>query len=132
MLGVGVELPLWGRGGAHSEATADRLRAEREREAVADDVLLEVETARRRLEREGHVIALYRDRILPTARNRLAAVRAAYETGRLGFMEVVEAERGLRDDELAYETAVAAAYRYTTALHRATGRLTAREEGERP
>jgi outer membrane protein TolC len=54
----------------------------------------------------------------------MAAARAAYETGRVGFLDVIDAERGLRADELMLEEAVAAFHRDTTALARATGRLT--------
>jgi outer membrane protein TolC len=82
-----------------------------------------VETARKRLELDFHHLELYRNRILPASRDRLAAARGAYEAGRLGFPEVIEAEQALRVAELDMERTVAMSHRNLTALARATGRL---------
>jgi hypothetical protein len=50
--------------------------------------------------------AITRDRMIPAARDGLAAARAGYETGVARFGDVIEAERALRRAELEEQRAV--------------------------
>ncbi|HEY5753219.1 MAG TPA: TolC family protein [Chthoniobacterales bacterium] len=53
----------------------------------------------KRIETFHHHVELFRDKLIPLARQTVEANRANYETGRGGFLEVVLSERNLRDME---------------------------------
>jgi outer membrane protein TolC len=108
-LTVGINIPLYGkrvRSGiteaqqsqqAHRElltAVQDRLRYEVQR------ATLEVDAARER----G---LLYREVIIPQAEESLASAEAAYTTDRLGFLDLLDAERVLFQSRLAYHRLLA-------------------------
>ncbi|TFH21563.1 MAG: hypothetical protein E4H03_10370 [Myxococcales bacterium] len=64
---------------------------------------------------------LFRDRILPAAHDRVSSVRAAFETGEVGFDSLIDAERDLRNDDLGYQVAMAGRSRRRAELDRALG-----------
>jgi outer membrane protein TolC len=53
------------------------------------------------------LVELYRDSVLPQAQQSLASARAAYETDRVGFLELLDAQRSLLDFRLEYQDALA-------------------------
>ena len=85
-----------------------------------------------RLREAHHLVELARDRMLPVSRDRLAASRAAFESGQGSFLELIDAERGLRRAELEYEEAVVTLWRRHIELDRATADIAALESGVRP
>lgn len=120
-LSINVPLQLGRRRAALDEAEADLLRRRSERAALTDRVASEIETARRRLSEAEHVVMLFRDRILPAAHDRVSSVRAAFETGEVGFDSLIDAERDLRNDDLGYQVAMAGRSRRRAELDRALG-----------
>ncbi len=76
-----------------------------------------------RLREARHLLELSSDRLLPAARDRVAAARAAFEAGRGSFPELIEAERTLRSAELGYYEELANLGRRRAALDRAVGKL---------
>jgi cobalt-zinc-cadmium efflux system outer membrane protein len=56
---------------------------------------------------QQQVADLYRTTILPQAEQHFEAARAAYRTGRTGFLDVLEAERAVLEFRLAYYRALA-------------------------
>jgi outer membrane protein TolC len=125
MVGVELNVPLqWARReAAIDEAQATLEQARHERARMEDDVAVEVATARERLAEARHLLALTRDRTLPAARDQLTAARIGFETGRVMFSDVIEAERLLRDAELGAEQALADASRRAAELAAALGRV---------
>ncbi len=125
MAGLSINLPLQlgRRRAALDAAEADLLRRRSERAALNDQVAAEIETARRWLAEAEHVVMLFRDRILPAARDRVASVRAAFETGEVGFDSLIDAERDLRTDDLGYQVAMASRSRKRAELDRALGHM---------
>ena len=106
---VSVNIPLWRQKyeAAVREAEARRqaalkMRADRENMLAAETrrVLYEFRDASRR-------IGLYRDTLLPKAREALQATEAAYRTGAAPFADLVDAERMLLEFQLSYERALA-------------------------
>ncbi|HXZ83909.1 MAG TPA: TolC family protein, partial [Myxococcota bacterium] len=98
MVGFEVELPLQlarKRAGVR-EARARLGQAENEAAERLDGARLELLRAQQELERAQGLRALYRDKLLPTARERVEAARAGFESGRNGFAELVDAEHELR------------------------------------
>jgi cobalt-zinc-cadmium efflux system outer membrane protein len=125
MVGLEWNVPLQvsRRRAAEEEARAELSQARAEREQLVADAAAEVATARERLAEAHHLLGLSRDRMLPAARDQLGAARIAFETGRVGLADVIEAERMLRDAELGAEQALADVSRRGAELRAALGRM---------
>ena len=134
MLGLALNVPLQlgGRRGALEQANAELAGARSEAQRAEDFVRLAVTTGVDRLREAHHLVELARDRMLPVARDRLVASRAAFESGQGSFLELIDAERGLRSAELDTEAAVVTLWRRHTELDRATADLSQLESGVRP
>jgi len=70
-----------------------------------------------------HLIELYRDRVLPAARDQVAAARVSFESGNESMLGLIEAERSLRDAQQQYHEAVAGYVRAQAAVARTLGEL---------
>jgi outer membrane protein TolC len=77
-----------------------------------------------------HSLDLYRGHLLPASRDRVAAARAAFETGSMPALTLIDAERNLLDVELGFEETLVQYHLYRLDLDRALGRLPV--EGGRP
>jgi outer membrane protein TolC len=130
-VGLQVELPLRldRRRAALEEARARLEGARREYQRLEDDVRFAVASGAARLREARHLIHLYRERLLPAARDQVEAARAAFETGQLDFSDLIEAERSLRSARLGHEEALAEASRRAAELERATGGVQSRRSG---
>jgi len=124
-VGFSLNLPLElaRRQAALEQANAELARAQSEQQRAEDQVRLSVVTASLRVHEAYHLFQLTRDRLLPAARDRLAAARASYQTGQTNFSALIDAERGMRDAELGYAEALTTLSRRRAELDRATGRL---------
>jgi outer membrane protein TolC len=128
MVGLGLNLPLQRsrRAAALDEAEAELERARSARAGLGDQVRLSVGRALEQLAEAHHSLEIFRDRMLPAARDRVASARAAFETGQSDFSTVIDAERRLRDAELGHEEAAVEVSRRHAELDRALGALPAR------
>lgn len=125
MVGVGVNLPVW-RGRIEAgvaEARAEVARVESERLRLADEVRAETRIAWTRLREHHHVLIIYESRLVPSARDQVRAALAAFETGQVSFLALIEAERNQRSVELEYEETLAGLHRRRAELDRALGRV---------
>jgi outer membrane protein TolC len=125
MVGFNLNLPIWRDRiqAVRSEARARLLEAEARRRAVEDEVRSSVRQIFEGLHEAHHILALYRNRLLPAARDQVRAARAGVDTGTDSFLSLIMAERNLRDVELGNEEAIAAVDRRLAELARAVGRL---------
>ncbi len=125
MIGIAIPLPLQrrSRGAAVDAARAHVAQRRADRDEMADQVLLDVELAFRRVGEADQAITLYREQVLPAARDRVAAIRIGLDAGRASFLEVIRAERALRAARLRYQIALADAHRRRAELDWAIGRL---------
>jgi outer membrane protein TolC len=125
MVGLGLNLPLrlTRRAAALDEAEAELEEARSARAGLDDQVRLSVGRALERLAEAHHSLEIFRDRMLPAARDRVASARAAFETGQSDFSTVIDAERRLRDAELGHEEAAVEVSRRHAELDRALGAL---------
>jgi len=106
---VSMTLPLWRDKLAAELASARAARQGAQARLTAEQIDLAVEfTEQSYLIREAdRELTLLRERLLPRARESLAVARAAYQSGQLDFLNVIEAERALLDfqlDEIAGRT----------------------------
>ena len=119
-----LSFPLFDRGSLR--AGVDRARArvrEQEAELVAAErlVRLEVERAAAELAAARDVAAGYEGSILPQSEGLLAATQSGFEAGLTSFLEVLEAQRTLRQVREEYLTALFEAVRARIRLDRAVG-----------
>ncbi|MBW2279967.1 MAG: TolC family protein [Deltaproteobacteria bacterium] len=118
-----VPLRLGRRKAALEEARAHLERARSEHTAIEDEVRFGVESGHDRLVEAHHVLRLFGDRLLPAARDQIAAARSGFETGRNSFLALIDAERNLRNVELGYEEALADLSRRRAELDQTVGRI---------
>lgn len=125
MVGVAINVPLQigRRDAAVDEADARLMRSRSELERLRDDVRVQVERARLRAVEAHHVVSLYESRLLPAARDQVAAAEAGFVSGRNSFLALIDAERNLRTVELEHQQAMAAAWSRTAELERALGQM---------
>ncbi len=106
---LGVTVPVWRekydaavREARNRHFDAVKERADRENRLAADVkmALYEFRDAVRKID-------LYRDTLVPKARQSLKATEAAFRAGNANFVDLVDAERVLLEFELAYERALA-------------------------
>jgi outer membrane protein TolC len=125
MVGLELNLPLRRarRAAALDEAEAALEEARSARAGLDDQVRFSVGRALERLAEAHHALEIFRDRMLPAARDRVASARASFETGQSDFSTVIDAERRLRDAELGHEEAAVEVSRRHAELDRALGAL---------
>ncbi len=90
-----------------AEETAGRARAAAEVEASRNETVSLVRDAFLKFNTSQSLIDLYRSGIIAQAEQGLESARIAYTTGRTNFLNVIDAERQLRDVRLAADVAVA-------------------------
>jgi cobalt-zinc-cadmium efflux system outer membrane protein len=123
MLGVRLNLPIYKkrRYGAVAEAEARIAQRRAELARLTDQVNFQVQEAYARVQRSERSVRLYRDTILRSAEANVRAAQAAYVTGKVPFLSLIEAERnvvGLRD---RYYEALADYFRRRATLERVVG-----------
>jgi outer membrane protein TolC len=103
---VGISFPIpWLNGKKYSagalEARQDLENARQEFDAARVEALGLVRDQLRKIETSAQQYELYRDKILPVARQTVEASRAAYEASTGGFLELITTRRTLQDVESA-------------------------------
>jgi outer membrane protein, heavy metal efflux system len=119
--GIFFNVPLgnWGKYAAQErEARSSVEMATRELEMERTETLGLVRDAMKKAETFHHHVELFRDRLLPTARQTVEASQAGYESDKTGFLDVITAQRSLRDIESMY-------YRHLTDYYTALAELEA-------
>jgi len=104
------------------EASAQIGKAEAGYRAMKNLAFLEVRDSLLKLNAARKSLTLYRTGLLPLTELSLKASEAAYQTGRLEFTGLLEAERALRDVRLGYYRAVVTLEQSLADLERAVGR----------
>ncbi len=132
---VGGEIALPRRrsaAAAVAQAEASAAAGVAEREALVDEIGRELRSASERLAEGHHILELYESRLLPAARDQVAAALAGFTSGGTDFLAVIEAERNLRSFQLGYHGTLANLHRYRADLDRAVGRLPGRVSAAEP
>ncbi len=123
LVGIELNVPLQlGRRRAALEEAEARLERERSRLRRLDDqIRLQVAVAIERLRESLHLLELTHERLLPAARARAQGARAGFASGRVSFLELIDAERALRAAGQAELEARAKTSRRHAELARALG-----------
>jgi outer membrane protein, heavy metal efflux system len=120
---LSVPLPTDRRAAAIDEARAARTQHEREAERLIDTTRTEVFVAVRKLQESQQLLQLYEQRLLPLARERVAAAQASFSTATTPFAAAIEAEKQLRSLELERTAARTEQLRRSAELEYALGRI---------
>jgi outer membrane protein, heavy metal efflux system len=122
---VGVEFPIplarATRAGARDEASAEAAGARSGVAREIDTIRRQVDVARLKVVESIHIVHLYRKRLIPVARQQIAAARSGYQTGSNDFQALISAERNLREVELAYYVSQAELSKRRAQLERTLG-----------
>jgi outer membrane protein, heavy metal efflux system len=134
MVGVGVNIPFptEQRAGAIEEARSSRAQYENEAARMSAAARTEVYVALRRLDESERLLVLFRDRLVPLARERVDAAQTSFTTSQASLVSVIEAQRSLRGVELENEVARAEHVRRTAELEKVLGRIPGMDAGGKP
>jgi cobalt-zinc-cadmium efflux system outer membrane protein len=123
LVNVSINLPIWfGKNKAIRKEARARYRMAQDNlseatnslTAFAEEVIFEYENARRK-------VKLYRDGLIPKAEQSLNVSYAAYQTGEVDFLSVLDAQRQLLDFELQLEQSRANGAKKLAELEMITG-----------
>ena len=126
-VGLNVNVPLrqQRRDAAVAEATAKVQQRRAEYQARLDQVRYEVQTAYDRLAQQRQAIAIYNEKILPSAERSLQSAQVNYTAGKVDFLRLIDAERQLHAQREKYYAALADYQRGMASLERAVGQRVA-------
>ena len=103
---LGVTVPVWsllkGFGGEWRGAGKDVEEAEALYGEMKNEVLLAVHEAYSKVQAADNAVRSYETFILPQARQQVDVALASYEGGRTDFLSLLDAQRTLRDTQIAY------------------------------
>ncbi len=120
---LGVNLPWFtGKRRAETRRMEETLRAE---EAALDAARVRIQSELRdayaRVDATGKVLRILRDELLPKTTQTVEVSRAGYERGQTGFLDLLDAERSLRDVRLRIYQAASMHESARADLERAAG-----------
>ena len=124
-LSLGVNLPLdqTRRDAAELEALSGAAEAAARLDDRAGDLAFRVRDGIARVEAQAGAARLFRDRILPEARQAVASAESSYRTGRLDFLALIDNTRRLIELELMYELTLTQLQQDRADLRSALGRV---------
>lgn len=103
---IGVTVPAWsllkGASGEWKAAHKDVRQAEALYTEMKNEVLLGVHEAYAKVAVGSYALQQYEQAILPQAHQQVQVALAAFEAGRADFLELIDAQRMLRDAEITY------------------------------
>lgn len=123
MVGVRFNLPvrLARRDAAVAEATAKLAQRHAELARKVDQVQLEVHEAYEQAVKGEQQVRLYRDSILPAAERNVKTAQSLYVTGKIAFLNLIEAQRSAVNLRERYYEILTDYHRRLATLERAVG-----------
>ncbi len=104
------------------ESLAEIRAAKSNRDAIRNATLKQVGDSLSKLQAAKRSVQLYREGLLSQAELSFRSALAAYQTGRVEFVNLLEAQRALRDARMGYYKATASYLQNVAELERAVGR----------
>lgn len=108
-LGFGINLPIWiaKQDAAEREATRGMFQSIAELTGERNDVAFRVQDALVKVETQQRQVVLFRDVIIPQARQTVQASDSGYRAGKTDFLTLVDNWRKLLDFQLLYHQSLA-------------------------
>lgn len=122
-IGVGLNIPLYRqkRHAAVEEAQSRIHQRVAEYEQKQLDIEYEVQSAYERLAESRKVVDLYREKLIPTAEQNVAATRASYENAKATFLDLAQTQRELIELREKEQEAIVSLHQRQAELERALG-----------
>ncbi len=121
-MSVGINIPLRDKRHAKIDQTQATLISQQfQYDAKQFEILGAVQQAYHRVNEGEHVLALYRERLLPLAEENLAVARSAYQSGSGGFLNLISVEKNLTQTQLKFAQALMDYHQYLAKLARIVG-----------
>ncbi|MHC4091297.1 MAG: TolC family protein [Planctomycetota bacterium] len=129
MVSLSMNLPIWydKLSAGEREARARYLAAVSARTEKENSLTSTVQRALYEYRDAERKISLYRDTLIPKARESIRSTETAFRAGSASFLDLVDAERSLLDFELSYERALASRAQRLAELEKLVGRSIPRE-----
>lgn len=124
MAGVSIPLTFWSKGKYTSKVQENELnvrKAEEEYNNMKNMALFEVQDALVKVQTNQNLVLLYKNTVIPQARQTLESTVIAYQTGRSMFLWLIDIYRALLDAQLAYHQSVTDYMKSQAELERAVG-----------
>ena len=124
MVGINLPLAFWSKGKYTAKVEEDELnvrKAEEEFRNMRNMTLYEVQDALVKVQTNQNLILLYKNTVIPQARQTLESTIIAYQTGRAMFLWLIDIYRTLFNAELSYHQAVMDFMKSQAELERAVG-----------
>ena len=124
-VGIGINLPIYQdkHRAAENEALALRKQAEWSKVDFVAQIRKEVQQAYDRAEESMHVYSLYKNRLLPLARENLDAATADYQSGKGDFLTLISSEKNWMQTQLQLQQTLTDSHRRIAELESAVGEL---------
>jgi cobalt-zinc-cadmium efflux system outer membrane protein len=122
-LGLRINVPIRRvrRYGAVAEAEARVAQRQAELAKQMDQVAFQVQEAYEQVRESAQTVHLYEQTILPAAQANIGSAQSAYITGKIPFLTLIEAQRGLVELRDRYYEAVTDYFRRLATLERSVG-----------
>jgi cobalt-zinc-cadmium efflux system outer membrane protein len=123
MIGVSMNVPVRKnrRYAAVAEAQARLNQRRSELEKQIDQVSFQVQEAYAKVQKSERAVQIYEKTILPAAKLNVEAAQSAYESGKIPFLSLIEAQRNTVSLRERYYEAVSDYYRRRAMLERVVG-----------
>jgi len=123
-LGFGINLPIWvaKQDAAEQEALKGMFQGIAELTDESNDVAFRVQDALVKVETQQRQVVLFRDVIIPQARQTVEASDSGYRAGKTDFLTLVDNWRNLLDFQLLYHKSLAQLEKDFADLQRVVGR----------
>jgi outer membrane protein TolC len=120
---LSLNMPIWQRSYAAGvrEARAEHRAAIRKAAERHNELSARLQMAAYRFRDSARKLRLYRDSLLPKARQVMAVTRQAYEAAEADFLDLVDAERTLLEFRLSYERALTDRAQYLAEVEKLVG-----------
>lgn len=125
MLTLTIPFSPWTKGKHDYEiqqAVAEHRMAQSNLEGMRNAVLFEVRDLAAKVEAATKSLSIYRDGLLPQAQQSFQAAIAAYQTGSVNFITLLDAQRMIRDVRTGYYKAMVDYEQSLADLERAIGK----------
>lgn len=127
---VALNIPIWyGKYSAQvKEAVANHIAATKSLHDRENQLTVTLQLALYNFRDAGRKIRLYRDALLPKARQSLKVTQQGFEAAKVDFLDLIDAERTLLEFELSYERARASRAQRLAEIEMLIGRPLPRAE----
>ncbi|MBK8871788.1 MAG: TolC family protein [Elusimicrobia bacterium] len=121
MLGFSVPLWFWKQGAMVREAAAEREMAQAEYQAMRNMTSFDVKNLLVKVQTAQRLVELYQTSVLPQAEQALKVTASAYQSDRIGFLDLLDAARTLLDFRLEHYEHITQYEQFFAELERAVG-----------